>query len=58
MTSIVTATENKILPSHVFPSPVNPSRHVQVKLPFMLVQSAFLLQSLVPVSHSSISTNE
>jgi hypothetical protein len=40
---------------HTVPLPVYPLRHVQVKDPSVLVQTALLLQSAVPKLHSSMS---
>ena len=46
------------LPSHVFPSPVNPGWHSHWKDPSTLVQMPFEEQSWVCVVHSSISGNK
>ena len=43
------------LPVHVNPSPVNPGRQMQLKLPSVLLQLAFALQPPLFVAHSSIS---
>jgi len=40
---------------HDVPSPVNPGRQVQTKLPGELIQSADESQSWSPIAHSSIS---
>jgi hypothetical protein len=40
---------------HVTPSPWKPSLHLQVKLPGVFVQAAFVLQLEVPAWHSSTS---
>ena len=40
----------------LLPSPNKPLSQVQVKLPSLFEQVAFLLQSLLPVAHSSTST--
>ena len=45
------------LPLHSLPSPYSESLHMQVKLPAVFMQTAFLSQSCSPVSHSSMSTN-
>ena len=46
------------VPEHKRPSPVNPSLHVQLCEPMVLVQVAFTWQSWLPVIHSSISSNK
>ena len=43
------------IPVHVLPFPVKPVLQVQVKDPGVLWQSAFVWQSLPPVTHSSMS---
>ncbi len=44
------------VPSHIFPSPMNPGRHEQVKLPGVFIHSALGEQSFsISNKHSSIS---
>ena len=43
---------------HVFPSPVNPSLHVQRYDPGRLTQSAFTSQSSISLVHSLISVEQ
>jgi hypothetical protein len=52
-------SEALILPLHVFPSPVKPDLHLQVKAPIVFVQIAFVLsQSSVLRMHSFASENQ
>ena len=43
------------IPSHTLPFPLNPAAHLHSNAPSMFLQSAYSLQSAIPLVHSSMS---